>query len=70
MPESISEWKKCSKLLFRFGVPWQTEVGYELFMLYSNVVFSTDPEVADLKTEIKRHLFKPGTFEEVLLHEL
>ena len=57
------EWVKWSKLLFKFGIPWRTEVDYELFLLYSKVVFSIDPEVTDLETEIRRNLFKPGTFE-------
>ena len=57
------EWVKWSKLLFKFGIPWRTEVDYELFLLYSKVVFSIDPEVADLENEIRRNLFKPGTFD-------
>lgn len=59
-------WTNYSKLAFGFGLPWQTEVDYKLFLIYSNVVFSADPAVTDLKTELKRHLFKPGTFEAVL----
>jgi hypothetical protein len=61
------EWMKWSKLLFKFGIPWRSEVDYELFLQYAKVVFSMDPGISganELETEIRRNLFKPDTFEE------
>jgi hypothetical protein len=58
---------KWSKLLFKFGIPWRSEVDYELFLQYAKVVFSMDPGISganELETEIRRNLFKPDTFEE------
>jgi hypothetical protein len=59
------EWVKWSKLLFQFGIPWRSEVDYELYLHYARTVFSVEPGVAgakDLEIAIKRTLFKAGTF--------
>jgi len=57
------EWKSHASKIY-FGVkdsPWQTENVFELFKIYSKVVFSLVRGVT-LEAEVKRHLFR-GVFE-------